>query len=134
MDGVQLRGFSTDTDGRNYQVLLDIKSHSSNQREWILAGAQNTYVIEIPQCVPIKMRDKSIKLTRDYNQKSKGQKLHFSVNLPASSAADWKSATPTRVIVGAMVNGPMKRRRNPIRPVKPITISNKEETIMTPCI
>ena len=53
-------------------------------------------------------------------------------NLPASSAADWKSATPTRVIVGAMVSGPMKRRRNPIRPVKPITISNKEETIMAP--
>ena len=52
--------------------------------------------------------------------------------LPACSAATLKSATPTRVIVGAMVSGPMKRRRIPRTPVSPITIWNSDEIIMAP--
>ena len=54
--------------------------------------------------------------------------------VPAFPAATLKSDTPTRVIVGAMVSGPMKRRRKPTRPVKPMTIWNNDETIMAPWI
>ena len=54
--------------------------------------------------------------------------------LPACSTATLKSATPTKVIVGAMVSGPMKRRRKPRTPVSPITIWNSDEIIMAPWI
>ena len=51
---------------------------------------------------------------------------------PARSAATLNSPTPIKVIVGAIVRGPMKRRRTPMSPVKPITIWNNADTIMAP--
>jgi hypothetical protein len=39
-----------------------------------------------------------------------------------------------QVIVGAIVIGPMKRRRKPIKPVKPMIIWIKEATIIAPWI
>ena len=54
--------------------------------------------------------------------------------LPAWSAATLKRATPINVIVGAIDIGPIKRRRKPMRPVKPINISNNADTIKAPWI
>ena len=52
--------------------------------------------------------------------------------LPACSAATLNSATPSKVIVGAIVMGPMNRRSTPISPVKPKTIWINAEIIIAP--
>ena len=53
--------------------------------------------------------------------------------LPSFSPADSYSARPMRDTVGAMVNGPMKRMRKPMRPEKPTRIWRREATMMEPC-
>ena len=41
---------------------------------------------------------------------------------------------PTNATVGAMERGPIKRNIYPINPEKPISIWNKDATIIAPCI
>lgn len=48
---------------------------------------------------------------------------------PAGSYSD----KPIRVMVGAMVSGPMNRMTKPIRPEKPTTIWKREATMIDPC-
>lgn len=52
---------------------------------------------------------------------------------PASLPAESKRGRATREMVGAMVKGPMKRMRKPMRPEKPTSIWTQEATMMTPC-
>lgn len=47
--------------------------------------------------------------------------------------AESKRGKATNEMVGAMVKGPMKRMRNPMRPENPTTIWTQEATIMAPC-
>ena len=53
--------------------------------------------------------------------------------LPALAPADSNSDRPMREMVGAMVSGPMKRMKRPIRPEKPTTTWKREPTMMEPC-
>lgn len=53
--------------------------------------------------------------------------------LPALSPAESYSEKPMRETVGAMVKGPMKRMRKPMRPEKPTKIWRREATMMEPC-
>lgn len=53
--------------------------------------------------------------------------------LPALSPAESYSDRPMRETVGAMVRGPMKRMRKPIRPEKPTRTWRTEATMMEPC-
>lgn len=53
--------------------------------------------------------------------------------VPALAADDSNSDRPMRVMVGAMVKGPMKRMRKPIMPEKPTTIWRSDATMMEPC-
>ena len=55
------------------------------------------------------------------------------IEIPAKFAATLNSGSPTSAMVGQMVSGPMNFRRNPMTPLKPITIWNSDETIMAPC-
>lgn len=52
--------------------------------------------------------------------------------LPALVPAESNSDSPMREIVGAMVRGPMKRRKRPMRPEKPTNTWKSEPTIMEP--
>lgn len=47
--------------------------------------------------------------------------------------AESKRGKATREMVGAMVKGPMKRRRKPMRPEKPTNIWTQEATMTAPC-
>ena len=53
----------------------------------------------------------------------------FPAFIPAESYRD----RPIREMVGAMVRGPMKRMKRPMRPEKPTRTWNKEPTMMEPC-
>jgi len=53
--------------------------------------------------------------------------------LPALVPAESNSDRPMREMVGAMVSGPMKRMKNPMRPEKPTRIWKTEATMMEPC-
>lgn len=53
--------------------------------------------------------------------------------LPALSPAASYSDRPMRETVGAMVKGPMKRMRKPMRPEKPTRIWRREATMIEPC-
>ena len=54
--------------------------------------------------------------------------------LEANDAAASKRARPTKVMVGAIANGPIYRSNRPINPLTPRTISNNDATIIAPCI
>lgn len=53
--------------------------------------------------------------------------------IPALSPAESKRGRAIREIVGAMVKGPMKRMRKPMRPEKPTSIWTQEATKTAPC-
>ena len=53
--------------------------------------------------------------------------------LPALVPAESNRDSPMREMVGAMVSGPMKRMKRPMRPEKPTNTWNSEPTIMEPC-
>ena len=53
--------------------------------------------------------------------------------LPALVPAESNRDSPMREMVGAMVRGPMKRMKRPMRPEKPTNTWNSEPTIMDPC-
>ena len=54
--------------------------------------------------------------------------------LAAKNADARKSARPTRVMVGAIASGPMNRSNIPISPLIPSSISNRDATMIAPCI
>lgn len=51
---------------------------------------------------------------------------------PALLPAESKRDSPMREIVGAMVRGPMKRMKRPMRPEKPTSTWKTDPTIMDP--
>lgn len=53
--------------------------------------------------------------------------------LPALLPAESNSDRPMREMVGAMVSGPMKRMKSPMRPEKPTRTWKREATMMEPC-
>lgn len=53
--------------------------------------------------------------------------------LPAFTPAESYSDRPMSDTVGAMVKGPMKRMRKPMRPEKPTKTWRREATIIEPC-
>lgn len=53
--------------------------------------------------------------------------------LPALSPAELYRDKPISEIVGAMVKGPIKRMRKPMRPEKPTRIWRTEATMIEPC-
>lgn len=52
---------------------------------------------------------------------------------PAMSPADSNRGSATRVMMGAIVRGPMNLIRNPIRPENPTKIWKQEATMIVPC-
>lgn len=52
--------------------------------------------------------------------------------LPALAPAESNNDSPMREMVGAIVRGPMKRMKRPMRPEKPTNTWNSEPTIMEP--
>lgn len=53
---------------------------------------------------------------------------------PAFMPAESNSDRPISEIVGAMVKGPMKRMKRPMRPENPTSTWNREPTIIEPWI
>jgi len=54
--------------------------------------------------------------------------------LAENSAAARKSERASRLIPGAIANGPMYRSIIPTSPLTPIIISNRDATMIAPCI
>lgn len=52
--------------------------------------------------------------------------------LDARSAASLNKDRPIREMVGTMTSGPIKCRNRPMTPLKPMTISKSDETMMAP--
>lgn len=52
---------------------------------------------------------------------------------PALVPAESNRDSPMREMVGAMVRGPMKRMKRPMRPEKPTKIWKSEPTMKEPC-
>uniref|UniRef100_A0A2D4NEQ6 Uncharacterized protein n=1 Tax=Micrurus spixii TaxID=129469 RepID=A0A2D4NEQ6_9SAUR len=52
---------------------------------------------------------------------------------PASFPAELKRGSATKVMVGAIVKGPMNRIKNPMRPEKPTKIWKQDANIIAPC-
>ncbi|KAG8138026.1 hypothetical protein E2320_003967 [Naja naja] len=69
----------------------------------ILSPERKTYMAAIPQCSP------------------------------ASFPAELKRGSATKLMVGAIVRGPMNRIKNPMRPEKPTKIWKQDATIIAPC-
>ena len=76
-----------------------------------------------------------------WNKSNKSNKSNNTISIenyipdwPEKLAAAVNKENPTKVIVGAMVSGPMNLRRKPTNPLKPISIWNREATMMAPWI